>query len=414
MIFKYNMFNIKYIMASEDEMIDNDDRSKQEGVSSDFIKILSDFCKDIGRTFSQELTKESFVYHYLEAIENENDEEIKLLTETAHKFCCENYPKYFFDILYENKELFSTNEKLELLPSLNFIPLWSLELTDATRATIWKYLQLILFTIVSEIKTDESFGDTAKLFEAINSSEFKQKIEATLEEMEAIFNQNPENEDGQVPMDLPKAEELHDHINKMMEGKLGCLAKEIAEETAEDLDIDMTDATSVNDVFSKLFKNPTKLMGLVKNVGSKLDTKIKSGSIKESELFEEASEFVANMKNMPGMGNLEAMFSKMGVPGMGGGGKVDMNALNQQMAHNLRAAKMRDRMRTKLEKRNQQEESKATITSKGVNDFGMQELVYSLGESAEKSKPNRRGKKNRKKKPVMVVPGNKDTDVDLN
>jgi len=91
-----------------------------------------------------------------------------------------------------------------------------------------------------------------------------------------------------------------------------------------------------------------------------------------------------------------------------------MNALNQQMAHNLRAAKMRDRMRTKLEKRNQQEENKATITSKGVNDFGMQELVYSLGEAAEKSKPNRRGKKKRKKKPVMVVPGDKDEQVDLN
>ena len=280
------------------------------------------------------------------------------------------------------------------MPSFDLVPLWSLDLTDSTRATIWKYLQLILFTIVSEIKTDESFGDTAKLFEAINSSEFKEKIEATLNDMESIFNQNTEKGDGEIPMELPKAEELHDHINKMMEGKLGCLAKEIAEETAEDLDIDMTDATSVNDVFSKLFKNPSKLMGLVKNVGTKLDDKIKNGSIKESELYSEASEFVANMKNIPGMGNLEAMFSKMGIPGMGGGGKVDMNAINQQMANNLRGAKMRDRMRAKLEKRNKDEENKATITSKGVNNFGMQELVYSLGEAAEKSKPNRRGKKN--------------------
>ena len=60
-------------------------------------------------------------------------------------------------------------------------------------------------------------------------------------------------------MNIPNAEALHDHINKMMEGKLGCLAKEIAEETAEDLNIDMEDVTSINDVFNKLFKNPTKL-----------------------------------------------------------------------------------------------------------------------------------------------------------
>ena len=53
---------------------------------------------------------------------------------------------------------------------------------------------------------------------------------------------------------LPNAEELHNHINGMMEGKLGCLAKEISEETAKDLDINMEDATSVNDVVKQLFK----------------------------------------------------------------------------------------------------------------------------------------------------------------
>ena len=106
-------------------------------------------------------------------------------------------------------------------------------------------------------------------------------------------------------LNIPKAEELHDHINQMMEGKLGCLAKEIAEETANDFNIEMENTSSVNDIFKQLFKNPGKLMDLVKNVGSKLDNKIKSGAIKESELLEEASELVNKMKNMPGMDNLE-------------------------------------------------------------------------------------------------------------
>ena len=55
-------------------------------------------------------------------------------------------------------------------------------------------------------------------------------------------------------------------------------------------------------------------MNLVKKVGSKLDNKIKSGAIKESELLEEASDLVNKMKNMPGMNNLESMFAKMGMP----------------------------------------------------------------------------------------------------
>ena len=68
--------------------------------------------------------------------------------------------------------------------------------------------------------------------------------------------------------EMPNAEDIHNHVEKMMGGKLGALAKEIAEETAKDLDIDMNDASSVSDVFKNLMKNPTKLMGMVKSVGS--------------------------------------------------------------------------------------------------------------------------------------------------
>ena len=72
--------------------------------------------------------------------------------------------------------------------------------------------------------------------------------------------------------------------------KLVHQAKELAEETSKDLDIDLEnqDINSVNDVFQKLFKNP-ETINLVNNIGSKLDQKIKDGSIKESELLEEAN-----------------------------------------------------------------------------------------------------------------------------
>ena len=66
---------------------------------------------------------------------------------------------------------------------------------------------------------------------------------------------------------LPNPDDIQGHINGLLDGKLGNLAKEIAEETASDLNIDMENATSVNDVFQNLFKNPGKLMGLVQNVG---------------------------------------------------------------------------------------------------------------------------------------------------
>jgi hypothetical protein len=133
----------------------------------------------------------------------------------------------------------------------------------------------------------------------------------------------------------------------MMQGKLGKLAMELAEETAEELNLDMDNVGSANDVFKKLFKNPGKLMGVVKNLGSKLDDKIKSGEIKESELISESMEMLNNMKNMPGMNNMHEMFSKMGMPGMGKG-KVNVNAMEAQMQKNLKMAQMKQRMKKKV------------------------------------------------------------------
>ena len=401
-------------------------------ITEDFIKVVCDLTQDLIGTFPDIIDKNDNPIKEIHSLIN-NDEISKLehVIKDIYVYCRKTFPKYFFDILYENNEIFDKDEPVYLLPNIDFVELWKTDISESTRATLWKYMQLVLFTVVSDIDTGDSFGDTAKLFEAINTDEFKNKIEASLHEMEEIFKQkytdtqenSTEQGEGEIPMDLPNADDLHAHINKMMGGKIGCLAKEIAEETAGELDIDMSDASSVNDVFNKLFKNPTKLMDLVKNVGTKLDTRIKSGEIKETELLQEATEFVSNMKNMPGMGNLESLFSKMGIPGMGGmGGKVDMGSLNREMEKNLKNAKMRERMRNKLDKKREEavrQETEGTIKQKGINDFGMQELIYSLGEQAEKStKDNKpRNRKKKKKKPPGVVeiqPGDTVKNVDIN
>jgi hypothetical protein len=164
---------------------------------------------------------------------------------------------------------------------------------------------------------------------------------------------------------------MQDHIAGMLNGKLGELAREIAEETAGDMDISMENMTDVKDVFQSLFKNPGKLMGLVKNVGDKLDSRIKSGDINQNELIAEASEMMAKMKNMPGMDNIQGMLSKMGMGnggggGGGGGGMGDMmNMMNNMMGNgttnnnskldttkmerNMKAAQTKERMKKKME-----------------------------------------------------------------
>jgi hypothetical protein len=115
---------------------------------------------------------------------------------------------------------------------------------------------------------------------------------------------------------------------------------------------------------------------LVKKMGGKLDSKIKSGEIKESELLEEATQFMGKMKSMPGMENMQAMLSKMG---MGGGGKskAGMAAFQSHMQQNIKHAKTKERMQAKLRARKE--------ASQGAAEAASKESVFTVGEGAERT-----------------------------
>jgi hypothetical protein len=351
------------------------------------------------------------------------------------------YPERFFDILYQNEEIFEENSEVncEFLPGIDFKNLWNLEdVSSNTKETIWKYLQLLLFSSVGNLKDGESFGETAKLFEAIDENEFKNKLSDVMSSIQDIFNKKEnlfedededekvgENEDDNnqnssesnfnfrnVFENMPNPETLHDHISSMLDGKLGKLATEIAEETAGELDIDFSGSTNAEDVMKKLFKNPTKLMDLVKKVGGKLDSKLKSGQIDEKELMSEASELMRKMKDMPGMENMEEMLKGMNIPGMGKKAKFNMNAYKNQMNKMNAREKAIEKAKENREKKEQEkkkiEEEKIARAKdyKPLTEEEMDEIdkdlkfaSFSTGEKVEKSmRPNNTNNKKKKKK----------------
>ena len=120
-----------------------------------------------------------------------------------------------------------------------------------------------------------------------------------------------------------------------------------------------------------------KLSGIIKSVGNKLDTKLKSGELKESEIMLEASELMNKMKNMPGMNNIASMLSKMGMNmpggGGGGGGKVNFGAMQAQLQKNMKQAQMRERLMKKVQEKNS---SAGTIPTTSV---------FRTGEKCEKT-----------------------------
>lgn len=378
-------------------------------IPEEFTKVLKDFVRDIKTTFPEYepliskwwKDKEHFanIAHEddrTQAYEKALEKSVKLL----FSFCQKKFPPRFFDILYQNEDIFKEDSDIdtEFLPKIHFKNLWQCDISDKTRETIWKYLQLIMFSIVGTLENKEAFGDTAKLFEAINDEEFKSKLEETLSNMQGIFDASGNfpgsAEAGGINMEnMPDADTIQDHISGMLEGKIGQLAREIAEDAAANLDIDFDDATDVKGVFQKLMKNPTKLMGLVKNVGNKLDSKMKSGELKESELIAEATDIMNKMKTMPGMDNIQSMLGKMGLNGMGGGGKVNMGAMESQLNKRMQMAKAKERMKAKAEANALKKAQEQLQAHKPSTD----EELAKLFSSSEKAERTPRGKKKGKK-----------------
>jgi len=388
-------------------MQENSKEEVEKKIPEEFQKIAKDFVGDILNTFpeyepivnkwwSKEPTEENYRFLF--------------------KHCQSVFPERFMDILYQNVEIFSDDSAVntDFLPGISFKYLWNSDISDKTKDTIMKYLQLILLSIIGSIHKKEAFGNTAKLFENINEEEFKDKLQETLEKMQGIFD-NQEKEAGENDSDkkefnmgdLPNANDIHRHITGMMDGKLGQLAREIAEETADEFNMDIGNITDTNEVFQNLFKNPGKMMNLVKNVGDKLETRLKSGDIKESELFEEASDLMKKMKNMPGMDNIQSLLEKFGgnIPGLGKNAKVDVNAMENTLNRNKKMSEMRERMKKNAENKNMQkamELAQAQLRAQQATqtpELSIDEIMASLGPSMEeKQKPVVAKKKNKNKK----------------
>jgi len=402
-------------MSSEKESNHNPKTIEELIVPDEFYKIINDFTSDILITFPEYSGLISKWWS------NQSEEKNKKETLVVFRHCVKIFPERFLDILYKNNDIFSTDSDLntEFLPGIVFKQLWSYDISEKTRDTIWKYLQLILFSVIGSVHNKSELGDTAKLFESINEEELKQKLQETLEGMQNLF-ENTDSTDGSESGtgfgsnfsydNIPNAEKIHEHINSMMGGKLGKLAMELAEETANDLNLDMENITDAKDVFQQLLKNPTKMMNMVKNVGSKIDEKIKSGEIKESELMEEGMQMLNKMKNMPGMDNMQNLFSQMGMPGLGKGAKMNMGAMESKLNQNMKNAKIKERLRAKAEAsaKAKEEQQKTAFTNMSSTDLkpeiSEEEIlkIFSTGEKVERtprgSKPPESNKKKKNKK----------------
>ena len=410
-VMKQMQENIEAAFEHIGEMASGQNDETDEGTHIEkFKKIITEFMGDVVQTFPE----------YTNIIEKYADIDDEETLQTLFEHCKKEYLPQFFNIVYENDELLETEFKC--LPEIMFKTLYTTDVSDTTKKILWKYVQLILFSCVNDAESGDMFGDSAKLFEAIDSNQLYEKLMETIDNLNNSFdksmaddneeqnledNSEDDNEESSKKKnpfkDFLNADDLNKHLEGIMDGKIGTLAKEIASDAMDDLKDAGIDMDNPKEMMNTMFKNPTKLFSLMKNIGTKIDKKIKDGSIKESELVNEATEIMDKFEDIPGLKN---MMSSMGMGGKGG--KMDMKGMMNRMQTHMRQSQTRERMLDKLKKKREAEAAAKAAEEKNIDQPNVLKqssedtFIFSpegnetVLKSTKKSKPKNK-KKNKKK-----------------
>jgi hypothetical protein len=422
-----------------------------ESIKENLINIIKDFTNDLSETFPE--------YNYLwKKWNNPLENDIEELTTHISSI----FPQRFFDILYKNVEIFNPDNEIDtvFIPGVDFKLLFNCQgVSDQTKDVIWKYLQLVLFTIIGSVKNKDDFGDISSLFEGIHENDLHEKMEEAfngldefftninLKEEEPNLNTNESddkknteenstnNEEGDGGLEdifdnipnipgmpgianmaknmakgfdfkklretMPNMDKMKDHLKTVFEGKIGKMATELAEEISTDINSEFGsehDVKTSADVIKKIIKNPKKMMEIIKKVGGKIGDKIKTGELSKDDIMKEATEIMEKMKEMGGGEQFESMLKTMAKQM---GGNINMSAMNNEMKKHS----MKEKLRARMEKKKQMMEMQQAIVGAVQNEKKNQEsssnnkeFVFKIdGESQQKTSIKQFAKETAKK-----------------
>ena len=296
------------------------------------------------------------------------------------------YPERIFDILYENYDIFLPESQINtfFLPNVDFKLLFNASgVSDTTKTSIWKYLQLVLFTVIGSIYDKDQFGNAAQMFDGIDSEELNAKLTESFESLSSFFKkmdqENPsetqEGEGEDAGPTIPEPNNMHEHIQKLFDGKIGRLANEMANELEGQMSSlfpGMEAPTSSKDLIKLFMKNPSKIMEISKLVLNKLNQKMKDGDISEEELKKETSEIFKGMKSSK---EFQGMFDVMSkTMGLGKNAKMNTGMVDKM----IQKEKMKDRM-------NKKRESKQSDNGAVIEQIEPGHYVFKGAEKQEKS-----------------------------
>ena len=261
-------------------------------IEKQVFSIFSSFIRDLSKTFPE--IKNCLYRNYEKEIVGED-----LKLEGCLKI------KSFLSVVNEHSKLIENKdvkffENENILEEISFQRLWEKNISDKTKATIWKYFQT--FTIINI-----NLNSSKQLQEALTSmndgeitkEDIKDKQTAKdLKKLKKLTEDVKEEVNDEDELDLDNM------LGGLMNSNIGSIAKEVASGMKlDEMFGNIDENANPMEVMAQMM-NPEKMGNIFQNINNVMETKMKSGELNEDILKKEAQSMYGDMANNPLFGNL--------------------------------------------------------------------------------------------------------------
>lgn len=261
-------------------------------IEKQVFSIFSSFIRDLSKTFPE--IKNCLYRNYEKEIVGDDlklDDCLKI--------------KSFLSIVNENSKLIENKDikffEIEnILEEISFQRLWEKNISDKTKATIWKYFQTFIIININ-------LNSSKQLQEALvsmNDGEITKEYIKDKQTAKDLKKLKKLAEDVKEEVKDEDELDLDNMLGGLMNTNIGSIAKEVAStmKLGEMLG-DVDENTNPMELMAKMM-NPEKMGNIFKNINSVMETKMKNGELNEDILKKEAQSMYSDMANNPLFGNL--------------------------------------------------------------------------------------------------------------
>lgn len=233
------------------------------------------------------------------------------------------------NIAKKDDSIFKGINQIFILRKIDFRDLWSKDINNNTRESIWKYLQTLIVIGRKVIGDDDEINDLLKKFNESGGETLGDSVQRETEEMMNMLKNMTELNQNQD--DSADTSEDTDMKNLFEGGIISDIAKELTGEL--DLNnLNIGEPKNMNEAFNNIMGGGgqggnNNFFNLINKVGEKIQNKVQSGEINQNDLMNEATKMMGGLKNPDKMAKI---------------------LKNQQQKN---GGETRDRLRRKLEER---------------------------------------------------------------